>query len=450
MQIIIIVILAAAVGFVGYTVLKSVLMPRKTETIERYVHAGKISAAIKLAKNILAKDPGDFLAHYYLGHAYLKDNKPELALMEFKIVNQRAIFSKAIPENQFRKTIGQLYLKFNHDEEALKEFLLLTKLEPNNAENYYSVGKLFEDRGKGEQALGYYKKTVQLNSKHVKAYAALGLLLFRAKQFPEAKKTINHAIALSPNTFSTYYYLGKILKESKDYPAAVNAFEKALRDPDFKQKALLERGSCFMLANSVEKAAFEFERAVRSTQNESSQETLFARYYLAACYEKMRKIDSAITEWEEIYKKNKNFKDVPAKLAEYKDIQANDNIKEYLTSSSDQFIEFCKEVAKKSFNCSPKDTLATKYGCKMLATDAKNSEDWRAVREAVRLVIFHRDAVQIGEDFLRALLDEMKKQSINNAIICTSAGFTRSAIAFAESRPFELIGKEKLDSVLSI
>ena len=108
-------------------------------------------------------------------------------------------------------------------------------------------------------------------------------------------------------TFSSYYYLGKILKENKDYAAAVAAFEKSLRDPEYKQKALIERGSCYMAANNIEKAMVEYDRAVKSAQNESSQETLYARYFLAACYEKTRKLELAISQWEAIYAKNHNF-----------------------------------------------------------------------------------------------------------------------------------------------
>ena len=43
----------------------------------------------------------------------------------------------------------------------------------------------------------------------------------------------------------------------------------------------------------------------------------------------------------------------------------------------------------------------------------------------------------------------MKKQSIIRGIVVTSSGFTRTALEFAESRPIELIGKEKLEQFLA-
>ena len=281
-QIFFILVLLVLICFLLVFIIKNFATPRKIEGIQKLIKQGKYSSAIKLAKSMITKDPRDFKAHYYLGKAYLADNKPELALMEFKTVNQTAIFDQFFSEIEFRKQIAQLYFKFNQPEEALKEYLLLTKLEPNNAENFYNAGKIFEQRNKSEQALQYYKKTISLNKRHVKAHAALGLLLFKGKNYADARKEIDYAIRLSPETFSSYYYLGKILKENKDYSGAVNAFEKALRDPEFKQRALIERGACYLAENSYEKAINEYDRAVRASKDDSAQETLYARYFLAS------------------------------------------------------------------------------------------------------------------------------------------------------------------------
>ncbi|MDR1748550.1 MAG: tetratricopeptide repeat protein, partial [Spirochaetaceae bacterium] len=284
-QLVIILILATGVGFLAWFVIKSLIVPTKIDGIAKLLKQGKTTAAIKLGKNLSSKNPRDAETHYLLGKAYLADKKPELALMEFKIVNQNAIFGKTIPEAEFRKTIAQLYIKYNQPEEALKEYLLLVKLEPGNADYYYNIGNLFEKRERSDQSIAYYQKAIEANPKHIKAHAAMGLLLYRGKQIAEAKKEINTAISLDPNAYASYYYLGKILKESKDYVGAVNAFEKSMRDPEYRQKSMIERGICYFSANNIEKAVAEFERAITASQEESSQDTLYARYFLASCYE---------------------------------------------------------------------------------------------------------------------------------------------------------------------
>ena len=331
-------ILLVLIGFLVVFIVRTLVAPKKIDSINRLIKQQKYSAAQKAAKFLIAKDPRDYHAQYYLGKAYLAERKNELALMEFKTVAANAIFDAQLPEVEFRKQLSQLYLKFNQLDDALKEFLLLTKLDPSNAENFYQCGKIYEQQGNAESALGFYQKAIKFNKKHIKAWSGMGMILFRTKHFGEAKKAIDYALKLSPETYSTYYFLGKIQKESKDYSAAVKSFEKACRDSEYKQRALLERGSCYMLANSIDNAQLEFEKAIRAGKDERAQETLYARYFLASCYEKNRKIDKAIEQWQIISKSNRNFRDVPSKLSEYKDLQSNDSLKEFLTSSNADFI----------------------------------------------------------------------------------------------------------------
>ena len=151
-SIITIIFLASGVLLLFIIVLKSVLSPKKIEGLQRLVKVGKLPAAIKLAKALIQKNPQDYLAHYYLGKAYLKDGKSELALMEFKYVDQHAIFDEKLSELEFRQEIAPLYVKFNQPDEALKQYLLLTKLNPRDAENFYNVAKIYDAKGKSENA----------------------------------------------------------------------------------------------------------------------------------------------------------------------------------------------------------------------------------------------------------------------------------------------------------
>ena len=132
--------------------------------MQKLVKQGKIPAAIKLAKTIIQKDPQNYLAHYYLGKAYLKDGKSELALMELKYVDQHAVFDEKLSELDFRQEIAPLYLKFNQPDEALKQYLLLTKLNPRDAENFFNCAKIYDMKGKSDSALGFYDKRSNLTA----------------------------------------------------------------------------------------------------------------------------------------------------------------------------------------------------------------------------------------------------------------------------------------------
>ena len=429
-------------------ILKSFVSPKRIEAIPRLIKQGKTQNAIKFAKQILAKDPKNYMAHYYLGKAYIKENKTELAIIEYKNVNDNALFGEGINELTFRKEYSQLLLKYNQQNEALKNFLLLTKLEPQNADNFFQVGHIYEMQNRYDLALGFMQKCAMIDKKHAKAHAEIGLMFYRTKQFNEAKKEIDLALKLSPETYSSYYYLGKILKEAKDIQGAIKAFEKAQRDQAVKQKSIIEHGSCYMLANRLDNAIVDFQRAIELDKTNSQPETLYARYFLAACYEKSRKIDKAIEQWEIIYKTNRGFRDVSAKLSEYKDLQANDFLKDYLTCSNEEFPMICKNATVKGMNlqvltCDPK-----KWGCQLTGVN-KSDESWMSIRKQVIFIRFYREPEPIEETQIHESLDTMKSVNSVKAFLFSSSGFNTAAKRYAENRPVELVEKDKLEALLS-
>ena len=428
-------------------IIKTSLTPKRVDSIPKLIKQGKTQNAIKMAKQILTKDPKNYIAHYYLGKAYLKENKSELAIIEYKLVNENALFGPQLDELTFRQEFAQLLMKYNQLQEALRNYLLLTKLEPNNPENFYNTGYLYEQANRYDLAMGFMQKTVMLNSRHAKAHAEIGLMHYRTKNFGEAKKEIDIAIKLSPETYSSYYYLGKIEKDAKDLGAAIKSFEKAQRDPEIKQKAIIEHGSCFMLANRFDNAALDFQRAIELDKENLNGETLYARYFLATCYEKSRQIEKAIEQWEQIYKRNKAFRDVSAKLSEYKDLQANDYLKDYLTCSNEEFQIICKNAVEKALKHQVMNCEQKKWGCQITGMD-KASEGWRNMRKQVAMFRFFREPDPVEDDIVRETLDALKTANCQKGYIFSSSGYSNAGRHVAEGRPLELIDKIKLESLL--
>lgn len=447
-MIVLIAAIAVIVVALSIFIVKTVSAPKKVDSVRRLLKQGKNQAAAKMAKQIIAKDPKNYLAHYYLGKAYCADNRGELALMEYKLVNENALFDAVLKEIPFRREFAALLVKFDHKEEAMREYLLLTKQEPTNADNFLNAGKLSEQAGRKDLALGFYKKCLALSPKNAKAHASMGYILFQTKQYSEAKQELNVAISLNPEEYSCYYFLGKLLKENKDIAGAIKAFDKAQRDSEYKQKALIERSTCYMVANRLDNAQIDLQRAIDLDKTGTQSDTLYARYFLAACYEKNRKIEKAIEQWQIIYAKNHTFRDVATKLSEYKDLQANDSLKDYLTCSDAQFIEICKSLCQNAMNLSPQQADPAKDGCICITVEAKD-DDWRNMRKQTQYLRFYRSLEPLEDSAIREALDKAKSLNCSKTYVIASAGFTRAAILFAENRPVELIENKRLESLLS-
>jgi tetratricopeptide (TPR) repeat protein len=443
--ILLIIILGIAIGIITFFLIKSIIAPKKVSNMATMLKQGKASSVSKIAKQIIAKEPRNVEAHYFLGQAYADQGKPELALMEFKIVNQISNFSPLCPEVEFRRKISELYKRFNQPEEALKEYLLLIKLEPDVADYYFSTGELFEERDKSDKAEMYYRKAIELDPQMATAHYKLGALLVRMKKLVEAKVELELTLKLEPENYNAYFYIGKIIKENHDYVAALVAFEKAQRDPELKVKALVERGGCYMSMNSFDKAITELERAIKLATNDAASEVLYGRYFLAKCYEKMRDIDKAVEQWEKIYLKKPTFRDVAEKLSQYQDLRTDDRMKDYLTSPIETFHEVAKALTV-GMGLAIRDLSDIPNGCQVVAVESETK--WRNAKKITKILRFLRVPDMITETTVRSIYEEMKKLGVSRGVIISSSNFSRKAIDFAESRPIDLVNKDQLQENL--
>jgi len=443
--IVLVIIIGIAVAVITVFIMKSVLAPKKLATVANFQKQGKHNTAIKIVKQILEKEPRNAEAHYLLACSYKAEHKAEIALMELKKVNELGSFGGYCKENEFRLIIAELYAQFNQPEEALKEYILLIKLMPTMGQYYFKAGKLFENRNKADKAVQYYRKAIQLTPRLSDAHFSLGYILFKAKKNVEAKSEFEAALKYKPDLYAAHFYLGKLQKNNHDYIPALLSFEKASRDQEFKVKALVERGSCYMNLKSYDKAIVELERGIKLTTNSTSPETLYARYFLAACHENERNFESAIDEWEEIYAKKPNFRDVAEKLSQYQELRSDDKMKDFLTSGNTEFQEICKSLTN-SMGLNITELSDISNGCQIIAVDGDTK--WRGARKMPKLIWFLRIPEIVPDTTIRAIHEKMKSLNVSRSIIVVSTNFSRKAQEYAESRPIDLIGKELLQKEL--
>jgi len=442
-------LLGGGIGVLGFFIIRMIVAPHKVKNLDNLVKQGKTTQAIRLAKQMLVKEPRNSELHYLLAQAYKKDNKDELALMEYKTVNNISNFEGVCKETDFRSEIAALYQKFGQKEEALKEYLLLIKLDPYNAEHYYQTGFLFESRGKKSQAIGYYKKALENDPRHSNSYFRLGALLYNTKKAGDAKVFLEKALKMQPDNYKVNFYLGKIYKENKNYGAAIEYFEKSQKDSDFKIKSLIEKGLCSVSLKDFEQSIGDFERAIKlgdQAGTPKDREILYARYFLAYSYEKMRDLDKAIDHWEFIYTIDKGFRDVAEKLSQFQELRSDDTMKDYMTASTEEFEQICTGITD-ILNHSVTDVRTNSDTCVIIAIE-KSSGQWRNTRKFPKLFQFIRTGEYVELPVIRKFQEDISKFKVIRGLLFSSSQFSRSAIEFVESRPIELYDKDKFQKLL--
>lgn len=126
--------------------------------------------------------------------------------------------------------LGYFYQQKN-DPIAVSYYQNGLKVDPNNVEMHYNLGKMFQDMDKFEEAEQEYKTAIAIDSTHIPSLNNLGYLYLgdEFKKYDEAVKLFTQVLQVNPkfvyalcNRGVAYEYLG-------NYPAARKDYEETLK-----------------------------------------------------------------------------------------------------------------------------------------------------------------------------------------------------------------------------
>jgi tetratricopeptide (TPR) repeat protein len=434
-------------GVVAFSIflVKRLVGPKRMVALENALENGNSKLLMRHAKTLLSRNERNVDAHWYLGEAYRLEERFDLAVVEYRYITNSARFTAVADEKKVREALARTYLKLGQIDESQKEFILLSKMEPENFEYLYQIGKLFEERNFTDSAYSNFKRVIGLNPKHGPSYMRLGAILYQRKQLNESKKAFMTALRFDPQNVAPYYYLGKISRAAGDSGSALVQFEKALKDPELKQRALYERGFIFVTRGDLKQAIDELGRAAAAGE-EDLPVTLATHHLLAQCFEASKDIVHAVEQWEKIYEKNPKYKDVAEKLAMYSDLRTDDKLKDFLIAPQQKFQEYSTRIVE-SMGLAVQDVFMKNQDLVELYALETQSK-WRNQKKAPSIIKVYRSIDPIGYDTIRALYDQMRRMNANRSICIAASKFTRTALEFAQIRPIELIDKDELTKIL--
>lgn len=421
------------------------VFPRKLEEIEKLIEGGQIKLAIRKLGEILEKDDRNAYAHYLLAEAYLKENNIQFAILEFRQVLKLGKFDDNVREVEVRSRLARIYRERNASEEAKKEYLILTKLDPSNYENYYHLGVIFFNNGQFDKAIPYFKKSIASNNRHDMSHYYLGQVHYRTGNYSDAKQSFIDALKIDQGNYKAHYFLGLVLRQLGDYEWAIKEFEISQKSDDLKVKSFLAKGTCYIEREQLPKAVIEFERGLKFAKRGSDTE-LNLRYFLAEAQERMRDLHSAINNWEKIVQVNPNFRDVQEKLKSYAEFRQDDRIKDFMIAGLAQFEHTCRKVVESMGHNIMDVDIMSDTDIEMLVTETEGK--WRNTRRSNKIIRILRTTDTINDKLLRQLHEKMKPKNANRVVIISTGDYSQSAMDFSNTRPIELIGKGDLVKLL--
>jgi len=112
-----------------------------------------------------------------------------------------------------------------------------------------------------------------------------------------------------------------------------------------------------------------------------------------------------------------------------------------------QFLTLCQALVG-TMGFSVQDSTELPNGMVKIIAIENESEKWRNVKKMPKIVLFFRTSEPIDDAPLREVVEEIRKLGVNKCYVLTNTTFTRAAVAFAETRPYELLGKDQLQALL--
>lgn len=429
----------------GLYMFSTYVFPRKIEEIAKMIELGQTRLAIKKLNEMLEKDDRNPYAHYLLAEAYMKEDNIQYAILEYRQVAKIGRYDDKVREIDVRTKLAKIYKSRNAAEDAKKEYLILTKLEPLNYEHFFNLGIIFFEAGAMDKAAAYFRKSISNNNRHIESYYYLGQILYRSSNYSDAKQAFIDAIKIDQAYYRAHYFLGLVLRQMGDLEWAIKEFEIAQRDDGIKVKCFLAKGTCYSDREMYPRAIVEFERGIKIARRGSDTE-LNLRYFLANAQEKIRDLQSAISNWEQIASVNRNFRDVQEKLAAYADFRQDDSVKDFMIAGLSQFEHVCRKITEVLGLTIMEIDILSDTEIEILATETEGK--WRNTRTSNRIVRIMRTTTTVTDRLLRNMYESLKERNATRIIIISTGDYSQTAIDFANTRPIELYSKGELTKLL--
>lgn len=211
--------------------------------------------------------------------------------------------------DQLLNDSGLVYYYKNQFKLALKEFEAALKINPNNFEVYYNIGRTYYQMNNLKEAENALKKAIELKPNYIAAKNLLKKIQSEINTDKEQKAnlfTFSKKVKIQlPNELSypyDDYTEGLYAYYSGNRALAKEKFDNDIKDKSKEEHVLMDQAVISYHQRNFDEAITYFKKLVDKYPN-----NINAKYNLALCYEQISKVDEAINIYNEIYKTFPSF-----------------------------------------------------------------------------------------------------------------------------------------------
>lgn len=437
-------ILIAVIVVVGFIALLMVFSGSKGKSGRGSKQKSR-QVIIKDATRKLSQNPHNPDGLIPLANLYFQEQLWEKAYPLYETMLNIAVAHSEINLGQASLRQGICALKIGKNEEAFKGLLQARKINPDSFETNFYLGQAFINNKEVDKAIPLLRKALTINKEVPEIYKYLGIALYQNHNFKESLPYLKRALDITPDDKELLFSMADAMKEGGSGDRAIKVFMHLRPDPEFGARACLAAGMIHQNAKQHDKAVQDFEIGLKHI-NAPIEVITQIRYRLAHAYLETSDISHALICLRDIQSTVPNYKDVPALIARYQELNQNSNLHTYLISNNSDFIALCRKIVSVYFGKAYVKVLDINAmsDCTEVQTEIETAK-W----EDSVLFRFYRTTGAIGELFIRDFHARIKDLKSGRGICFTAGTFTEEARKYIEGRPIDLTDKTGLIKILN-
>ncbi|MBN1898948.1 MAG: tetratricopeptide repeat protein, partial [Spirochaetes bacterium] len=429
------------ISFLIYGLFFRESIPERINKALTLMEMDNLDLALNILNDLAHKHKDIAEVHWYLADIFYKKKMLEQAEQECQKVLALKKFTSDINEAVTRKQLARIYWEEKKLDEAYKELILVSQIQPEDTPVYMDLGKISLEKEMPRDAIMYFEKYIDKNPESGLAHHFLGRSYFSLNLYDEAEEKFSKSLEIDTSINSSHYYLGILYTRKKMYDKALSEFEFPQADTQMRFQINYQKGNIFFSKEMYENAVTFYKKALSfpGMDIEAEQEI---KYRLGISLAKVGKIDEAIKHWEELFRRNPQYRDVREKLHLYKELKESDLYHKFVHATNEEFIKIGIALAEAmGFNV-VEHSLRKDGVLDLIAFNKQKKSGENYLLEIIRF------ESEIGELALREMNSKMQDLQVYRGICMSSSSFTPAAIEYTKNRTIELFDKDHLEKIL--
>jgi len=172
----------------------------------------------------LASTTGNYVAHYGLGVAFLRQGRTDESISQY----QMAVAIKPDYAEAYNN-LGEALDRTGNVDEAITQFQKAVEIQPDYATAHYNLGIALREKGRVDEAIAHFKQALQIDPNYAAAHGNLGIALLNSGRVDEAIAHFKEVLRINPGRAQAHNNLGNAFLQKGNVEEAITQYRDALQ-----------------------------------------------------------------------------------------------------------------------------------------------------------------------------------------------------------------------------